>query len=659
MMKMNQIMKIKIQHWQRGIALLILMLIVLLMATSLLLARLNKGDNQLIRQAQTVKALAQAKAALIGFAATYADDPDHKGQPQGYLPCPDFNGDGSSPYSMSSDTSCGEQGKSMIGRLPWRTLGLPPLRDGHGECLWYAVSGSYKDRPKQALTSDEDGLLIVKDANGSIIAGTTATDRAIAIVFSAGAALTAQNRGHTGVITECGADTMTDDANNPLNYLDNLAGIANNATGSGLLNYKIAASSSIFTTTDATDIPIFVSAPETKDANNQVIFNDVLSIITPKDFEPVYRRMNEWVAERVTQCVVNYASKNISNFLSSHQAIIGDWATPVAGTYRATYAVEVQEYVTHSISNCKLAKCNTESGCKQVCKETEDECISECTDSACEQTCQGEKTSCNLECANSVTSCELACDNKANSYRKSAIEVNSTYPWATTRVDSASLEDYADENNVRFGRVPLTLAQTLGTNQHMQTIWGTLSDKTCTTNKICLDNKICFDESAGLGNYEWGWWEKWKEMVFYAVDDNYTPNIGTYFNVKHQLGAKQVAGKWERDNTSSYTRSDVLAKIDATAPNGWVKTTAIVPFPESKLKLSGADANFVILVAGRKLSSQPNRDDKLKLDDYLETQNSTPADDEFERKSLTPLFNDVACRNTRADCKKIPQGNNQ
>ncbi len=35
----------------------------------------------------------------------------------------------------------------MIGRLPWRTLGLEPLRDGNGECLWYAVSGSHQRHP--------------------------------------------------------------------------------------------------------------------------------------------------------------------------------------------------------------------------------------------------------------------------------------------------------------------------------------------------------------------------------------------------------------------------------------------------------------------------------------------------------------------------------
>jgi hypothetical protein len=39
----------------------------------------------------------------------------------------------------------GDSGQAQrLGRLPWKTLGLPDLRDGHGERLWYAVSTKYK-----------------------------------------------------------------------------------------------------------------------------------------------------------------------------------------------------------------------------------------------------------------------------------------------------------------------------------------------------------------------------------------------------------------------------------------------------------------------------------------------------------------------------------
>lgn len=644
----------------RGIALLILMLIVLLLSTSLLLARLNHVDNQLARQEQTALVLARAKAALIGFAATYADDADHKGQPQGYLPCPDFNGDGSSANAGSTDASCSSAEKSVIGRLPWRTLGLPPLRDGNGDCLWYAVSGNYKDQQKRPLTSDDDGLFVIQDANGNMVAGTDATNRAIAVVFSPGKPLATQNRGHAGIATECGSETTVpamDAANHVSNYLESLGGI-NNATGGGKFNYGTSSTgnSGFFATSNALEVATFVSAPETKDANGQVIFNDVLSIITPRDFEPVYRRMNEWVAERVTQCIANYAAKNLTDFLNNNQPVIGDWSNPAAGTYRATHSSKIDEYVARSKTYCKYSKCNTVVACKQSCVETEDECKSLCQDSTCEQLCTDDATSCQTDCGTSMATCETKCDSSPNAdnYKKNAINVNSTYPWATTRVDtvnSPSLsDDYADENNVRFGRIPLVLGQTSVTNQYMKSSWGS------------LDSKLCFDEGVrgtpdNLGDYEWGWWEQWKELVFYAVDDNYAPSKGTYFWVKTQSNAVKNGNKWEIDSTtSSYTKASTLAKIDATVPDGW--SPAIETAGSSVLKLGNDAANFLILISGRKLATQPNRDNKLNLDNYLELENKTPTDNKFERGSLIDSFNDIACKNTKADCKKIPQGDN-
>lgn len=638
---------------QSGVALLLIMLLVLLSSTSILLSRFNHTDSQLARHQFTAQSLARAKAALLGFAATYAEDPDHKGQPQGYLPCPDFNGDGSSPYSASTDTSCGQQGYSMIGRLPWRTLGLPPLRDGNGECLWYAVSGSYKDRPKQILTSDDDGLFIVEDSNATL-AGTTNTNRAIAIIFAAGAPITGQDRSRSGTATECGSTSMTDNVNHPRNYLDNLtlsrlAATLSNSTGTGHFSYQTAGTASgIFTTAAAADIATFVSAPQTKNSDGQIIFNDVLAVITPKDFEPVYRRMNEWVAERVTQCLVNYNAKNKTDFLNSHVDVLGNWQTPDPGTYRNFFASKIDEYVQRSVAYCKYSKCNTVQQCKQLCVEIEDECKSSCQDAACEQVCRDEMTNCQQDCGSSMVTCETNCDNNANNYRKNAIDVNTAYPWATTRVGTTG--DYADEAGVRFGRIPLQLTQTLDANQQMKSVWSS------------LDGKTCFDTASGLDNYEWGWWSKWKEIVFYAVDDNYTPSIVTHFWLKTQNNAVKVGTKWGLDTTaSSYGKESTLARLNSNAAHGWVHAglgEIAPPAPSTNLLLNSDAANFIILNSGRKLANQPNRVDKLDITSYLEAGNQTTNDQQFERKTLNSSFNDVACRNTRADCKSIPKGDN-
>lgn len=42
-----------------------------------------------------------------------------------------------------------QDGTVSIGRLPWKTLGTPPLSDAHGEPLWYTVSSRFRDNGTQ------------------------------------------------------------------------------------------------------------------------------------------------------------------------------------------------------------------------------------------------------------------------------------------------------------------------------------------------------------------------------------------------------------------------------------------------------------------------------------------------------------------------------
>ena len=137
--------------------------------------------------------LVQAREALLGHAATYRDDPAHATEVFGYLPCPDTTGDG------ESDPPCGAAGEASIGLLPFKTLGLPDLRDSTGACLWYAVAGSFKNLPKATATVmnwDTQGQFRVRDAgNTTIVAPDDAQGGAAAIVFAAGPPLPGQNRG--------------------------------------------------------------------------------------------------------------------------------------------------------------------------------------------------------------------------------------------------------------------------------------------------------------------------------------------------------------------------------------------------------------------------------------------------------------------------------
>ncbi|MDP2752688.1 MAG: hypothetical protein Q8O31_08820 [Rhodocyclaceae bacterium] len=180
---------------------------------------LEKQDSSTLlktRDEVTTRALQLAKEALIGYAVSYPEQ-HPKGTParfawvHGHLPCPDsleslgFVGD--------EDPNCGVKGVTVIGRFPWKTLGLPRLQDGSGNDLWYAVSGSFKANPKMDILNwDSLGQFEVIHSDGSVLAGNTPESRPVAIIFSPGASLFGQNRA---------------DHHAPQNFLERAAGVNN------------------------------------------------------------------------------------------------------------------------------------------------------------------------------------------------------------------------------------------------------------------------------------------------------------------------------------------------------------------------------------------------------------------------------------------------
>lgn len=90
--------------------------------------------------------LARAKAALIGYAASYAEQ--HRGSRAngigpGYLPCPDIDTDG------SPDPACP---RSAAGQLPWRRLGIPAPTQPIG----YRVADRHRANPVKQVPINTD-----------------------------------------------------------------------------------------------------------------------------------------------------------------------------------------------------------------------------------------------------------------------------------------------------------------------------------------------------------------------------------------------------------------------------------------------------------------------------------------------------------------------
>lgn len=238
---------------QRGAALMVMLVILIIGATAMLLNSLNAMKPRLERDKITANALSQAKEALIGYAAKDSNRP-------GELPCPDVDGDGQ--ITTAGDLDPGPICKQFIGYLPWKTLGLPELRDGSNSKLWYAISQNFYAGNTVPLNSDTLGTLTVT--------GSTSANNVVAIVFAPGTNINGQSRSEIKTIA-C-STTMSTVAESlcATNYLDGI-----NANPS-----PAAAPNTIYTSTNISDI-----------------FNDQLLVITPIDiFRVVEKRVAITVA---------------------------------------------------------------------------------------------------------------------------------------------------------------------------------------------------------------------------------------------------------------------------------------------------------------------------------------------------------------------------
>ncbi|MDD5471056.1 MAG: hypothetical protein PHP05_03995 [Sideroxydans sp.] len=262
---------------QHGGALLVMLVILVMGITTAIITSLSSTAINNKRHESSADALAQAKDALMGYAITYGDT--HPGKVHGYLPCPDPNGTGYGANDEGSSDTCGNQDVSVMGRLPWKTLGLPELRDGNGECLWYAVSGIHKNNPMtgEMMNEDTSGLLEILDSSGATIASNV-----VAIVFAPGAALDNQNRSPDGTAPICGGNY------NPANYLDN-DGTINNASISGSAGatsqFRLASSALM---------------------NDQIIYITREEIFNARNI----RAKLDTLTHKAAECIANYGKRN-------------------------------------------------------------------------------------------------------------------------------------------------------------------------------------------------------------------------------------------------------------------------------------------------------------------------------------------------------------
>ncbi len=269
---------------QFGIALIGMMAVLVLIATTITIQFFNRSNLIELKNKKTHQVLVEAKHALLAFSTqtiskTFNQVPLDCGASTtncprpGELPCPDTDNDG------ISDGPCNTQVK-RLGRLPWKTLGLNDLRDGSGEHLWYALSNNYKSSPRDLpINSNNFGSISLTNSQGDLINDATNQNGLVALLIAPNDPLLRadnhqQNRANT---------------NNAIEYLD--------------LGLNVDNASFAENTLDG-----FIAGPIKQ--NGTIIVNDIMLPITRTQINHVME--SRVLAEVVEALLASYCNNNQS-----------------------------------------------------------------------------------------------------------------------------------------------------------------------------------------------------------------------------------------------------------------------------------------------------------------------------------------------------------
>jgi hypothetical protein len=284
---------------QHGGAFIVMLVIMILGISTVLIGALSGVGQKAANNVKSGEVLLQARDALIAYAVSDDNRP-------GELICPDVNNDG--VITASADLS-GSNCVSLIGRLPWKTLGIPDLRDASGERLWYALSDPFHANGTTTLNSDTSGTITITG---------TATN-VIAIVFAPNKALSTQSRGD--VNTPCTLPYASDPKCIPTNYLE--SGISSP----------------------------FQQLTQDDHEGGAYTYNDQLVYISHDHLMPLIEKR---IAREVKACLDDYASDG-SNIAHKYP-----WAAPVSDT--TAYPARNGTYDVRFGRMPELVNRNTSSG---------------------------------------------------------------------------------------------------------------------------------------------------------------------------------------------------------------------------------------------------------------------------------------------------------
>ena len=176
-------------RYQRGVALLALLLVLVLGGTWFLVARMQElsANRTAADRARNAAVLNRAKQALIGYVVAQAN---HAGENNpGSLPCPEAPGSFNETNGTDGKMNSAGCALPAVGRYPWRTIGTDKLVDASGEPLWYVVS------PGWALTCVGCNTVVNSNSVGQLnidgvpFASQASDDTVVALIIAPGPAI--------------------------------------------------------------------------------------------------------------------------------------------------------------------------------------------------------------------------------------------------------------------------------------------------------------------------------------------------------------------------------------------------------------------------------------------------------------------------------------
>lgn len=284
---------------QGGNSLLLLALILIAVFAAFFATNLSRSALNTRQERITADALGRARESLLSFALGQIYNGNIF---PGQFPCPDLHDPNDSELSGLQGDANSVQCRtpaSRIGRLPWRSMGIPPLRDGRGELLWYMVVEPFDRDSGSALplNSDTPGLIAAYQQNGQV-ALNTPDNRAIAIIFAPGAALGAQLR--TSLAEQLQA----------ANYLERFASFDNASSNPAIARLHG---------------PVL-------DAQHDIVLNDRIALINQQDLMPALERR---AASEYLRALALYAQSHSGHYPNAADPASSGcsdsiWGTPCA-----------------------------------------------------------------------------------------------------------------------------------------------------------------------------------------------------------------------------------------------------------------------------------------------------------------------------------------